>query len=95
MEEFQFAVQKAARIANGGGQLFEGEILLADPRCADRKPLNHQRPIECIFLHRQKLDRAATLAQGLLLSTQGSINHPEDAQRRCVVWLRFNNSLLL
>src|SRR4029077_6948415 len=49
----------------------------------------------CIFLDRQKFDRAAAFAQRLLLSAQRSIDHPENAQRRCVFWFRLNNFLLL
>src|SRR5438876_5184174 len=44
------------------GKLFKRDIFLANPRCANRKPLNHQESIECIFLRRQKLNRAATFA---------------------------------
>src|SRR5438132_12190878 len=61
-EQFQQAIAKHSRHLRAPGKLFQRKILLANPRRADGLPLNHQRPIECIFLRRQKLDRAATFA---------------------------------
>src|SRR5207237_1298691 len=67
-EQLQIAVAEGTRVAHDLGKLFKREILLANPRRADRKPLNHQRPVECIFLRWQKLDRAAAFACCLLFS---------------------------
>src|SRR5437016_7263043 len=61
-EQLQIAVAEGTRVAHDLGKLFKREILLVNPRRADRKPLNHQRPVECIFLRWQKLDRAAAFA---------------------------------
>src|SRR5512133_2510311 len=92
--QFQPTIAERSWNVSSRGKLFKREILLANPRRADRKPLNHYRPIERIFLHRQKLDRTTTFAQCLLLSTHESIDLSEDTERRCIAWLRLNNFLL-
>src|SRR5206468_811103 len=61
-EQLQISIGQRPWNVSSRGKLFKREILLANPRRANREPLNHQRPIECIFLRRQKLDRAATFA---------------------------------
>src|SRR6266403_3467338 len=61
-QQLQISIGQRPWDVSRRGKLFKREILLANPGRADCKPLNHQRSIECIFLHRQKLDRAATFA---------------------------------
>src|SRR5438552_9609269 len=61
-QQLEISIAKRSWNVSGRGKLFKREILLANPGRADGKPLNHQRTIKCIFLHRQKLDRAATFA---------------------------------
>ncbi len=47
-------------------QLLASEVFLTDPGSDDSEELNHMSAIEGIFRHGQKLNRPATLAQGIL-----------------------------
>ena len=76
-------------------KLFNREILFAHPRRADGKPLNHQRPVECILLHRQKFDRASAFAQCLLLSAQKQRRSPRGRTAEVRSLVALDNFLLL
>ena len=49
----------------------------------------------CVFFYRKKFDCAAAFAKCLLFAPQSSIDQAKHAQCRAVVWLRFDDFLLL
>ena len=76
-QKFQLTIADRAWRTEGNGQLFAGEIFLTDPGSYHRQILNHQRPIDCIFFHGKKLDRASPFAQRLILPTKTSVDQAE------------------
>src|SRR5438552_11828831 len=59
-QQLQISIAERSWNVNGRGKLFKRQIVLPNPRRTDGKPLNHQSSIHRIFLHWEKLDRAAT-----------------------------------
>src|SRR5204862_1199373 len=62
-------------------------VVVASPRINNGKVLDQHWSLECAFGDGHKLDRAFTFTDGVLLISQGSINHPERAESRCIVGL--------
>ena len=62
-------------------------VVVASPRINNGKVLDQHWSLEGAFGDGHKLDRAFTFTDGVLLISQGGINHPERAESRCIVGL--------
>src|SRR5262249_21197589 len=76
-QKFQLTIADRAWRPCDSGQLFAGVIFVANPGSYHRQILNHQRPIDCIFFHRKKLDRASPFTQRFLLPTKASVDQAQ------------------
>src|SRR6266700_2401672 len=94
-KQFQLAVAKRrARKPGCDRQLLASEVFLTDPGSDDSEELNHMSAVDGIFCHRQKLNRPATLAQGILFSPKSSVYQAKHAESGAVIGLCLHNLLL-
>src|SRR6266487_4057439 len=92
--QFQLAVAKRAREPGRDRQLLASEVFLTDPGSDDSEELNHTSAVDEIFCHGQKLNRPATLAQGILFSPKSSVYQAKHAESGAVIGLCLHNLLL-
>src|SRR6266568_1856034 len=93
-KQFQIAVAKVAREPGRDRQLLASEVFLTDPGSDHSEILNHMSAVDGIFCHGQKLNRPATLAQGILLSPKFSVYQTKRAESGAVIGLCLHNLLL-
>src|SRR5262245_55068856 len=73
-QQLEFTIADAAWKAAGTRHLLAGEIIVANPGSDFSQTHDHARAVDCIFFHWKKLNRAPTLAQRFLLSSQGGVD---------------------
>ena len=73
-QQLQFPVVNAAWKAAGAGKLFAGEIVIAGPGSDCSQTHDHARAAYCIFVQREQLHGAPTLAQCFLLSPKRRVD---------------------
>src|SRR5713101_2454850 len=94
-QQFQFAVTEIAWPSDRDRELFAGKIFVANPCSDNRQIFHHDGAIDSIFFQRQKLARAPALAQRFLFPSKASVDQTKHTQCQAVVWLSFNDFLLL
>jgi len=67
-------IGESARGTDGDSQLFAGKIVITNPGGDHRQIFDHCGAIDCIFFHRQKLDRTSACAQCFLFAPEASVD---------------------
>ena len=88
-------VGRASREFRQDFELLKSEVAFSGPSTNNGKATKDVRAIERVFRHRQELDGAATLAQGLLVSPQERIGQTEGSESWGVIRMRADLFFLL
>ena len=93
-QQLQFAIAELTRKLDGDGELFAGEIVVANPGGNSCQRHDHARAVGRIFFDGKQLNRAAALAERFVFSSQGSVDQTKHAKGTSIVRMGANEFLL-
>src|SRR4029077_10651931 len=93
--QFQLTIAEGTIVTNGDGKLLAGQSVVANPGRDHRKMRDHDPSIDSIFFYWKKLDGSTAFSQRLFLPPKSGIDQAKHTQCRPVIWLTFNDFLLL